>query len=201
MKKRRCLHCKEYSLMDEMLRCNAGWFCGIEHMQEYGSKKSAKIKVKQEKESDNKRKKAFRLSDTDYQHKLTKPVFNKMRRLEELKWFADRGLEPTCISCQKPLGGDQWCCGHNKTSGGNSRLRYDRKNTYLQHNHNCNKHKSGDIEGYKKGLILRFGEDEGNSIIAYCEENRHAKKWTGEELESMRKEFNAEIKLMEKELC
>ena len=106
-----------------------------------------------------------------------------MRVLQEFKWFADRGLEPTCISCGKKLGGDQWCNGHYKTRGSTPELALDPKNSYLQHNVLCNMHLSGDIEGtkatrgYKKGLIERFGEAEGQAIIDYCESPHKAKKY------------------------
>jgi len=85
-----------------------------------------------------------------WQHKQTQPVFNKLRRLQEFKWFSDAGLEPVCISCQKPLGGDQWCNGHFKSVGANGRLRYDFKNSYLQHNNRCNRELSGDSDNLKK---------------------------------------------------
>lgn len=129
-----------------------------------------------------------------YQHKLTQPVFNKLRRLQEFKWFSDRGLEPVCISCGKPLGNDQWCNGHFKSVGANGRLRYDPVNSYLQHNHNCNMKLSGDIKRYEPGLIARFGEEEGQRIITYCEENNAPIKRSWEDLEQLRKEFNKEIK-------
>ena len=131
-----------------------------------------------------------------WQHKQTQPVFNKLRRLQEFKWFSDRGLEPVCTSCQKPIGNDQWCNGHFKSVGANGRLRYDFKNSYLQHNNNCNKHKSGDASQYEIGLVARFGEEEGKSIIAYCEENNSPIKRTWQDLEELRKEFNKEIKAL-----
>lgn len=129
-----------------------------------------------------------------WQHKQTQPVFNKLRRLQEFKWFSDRGLEPTCISCGKTLGNDQWCNGHFKTVGSNGRLRYDFKNSYLQHNYNCNQQKSGDVDGYKKGLVSRFGEIEAQEIINYCEENNKPLKRTWQDIEKIRKEFNRLIK-------
>ncbi len=129
-----------------------------------------------------------------WQHKQTQPRFNLLRRLQELKWFSDRGLEPVCISCRKPLGNDQWCNGHFKSVGANGRLRYDCKNSYLQHNNNCNKHKSGDATQYEIGLIDRFGEEEGRSIINYCEENNSPIKRTWQDIEELRREFNKQIK-------
>jgi hypothetical protein len=64
----------------------------------------------------------------------------------------------------------------------------------LQHNRNCNMAKSGDIEGYKKGLVARFGEDKGASIINYCETHNEIVKYTWQELESLRSELNKKIR-------
>lgn len=138
----------------------------------------------------------FNRKDLKWQHSQTQPVFNKMRRLQELKWFADRDLEPTCISCYKPLGNDQWCNGHFKTVGSNGRLRYEPLNSYLQHNRSCNMALSGDINGYKKGIILRFGEKEGGCIIDHCESSNSPKKYTWQEIEEIRSNCAKEIKLL-----
>jgi hypothetical protein len=172
----------------------AGCFCGMACAMGYARKK---IKIVKEK-AHTERKKEFKLSDTSYQHKLTIPVFNKMRVLQEKKWFGDRGLQPYCISCLKQ--NMDWCCGHFKTSGGNSRLRYDPMNTFLQCNRYCNMGLSGNIEGnkntigYKAGLVERFGKEKAKEILDYCDENTHAKNWTGEELKKMRAEFSKEIR-------
>ena len=144
------------------------------------------------------KKKEFNLKDTTYQHSLTQPVFNRLRVLEELKWFKSKGLEPECISCGKQ--NMDWCCGHFKTRGAQGNIRYDRKNTFLQCNRYCNKGLSGNIygdkntRGYIKGLSDRFGDDKAKEIIDYCETNTAPRKFTGEELEEMRKGFNREIK-------
>lgn len=129
------------------------------------------------------------------------PIFNEMRRLQEYKWFKDRGLEPVCISCQKPLGNDQWCAGHFYTRGEHTNIRFDTMNVYLQHNKRCNKERSGDIENYKIGLAVRFGEDEARRIMDYCERNAKAiKRFTDEELAELRKQWRAEIRRLKKEL-
>ena len=146
----------------------------------------------------------FNQRDVRWQHKQTQPVFNRMRVLQELKWFKDRSMEPTCISCGKPIGGDQWCCGHFKTVGAQGGLRYDELNSKLQHNRNCNMGLSGDIygtkntHGYIQGLKNRFGDSEGQAIIDHCETNTSIVKWAWQDLEAMRKEFNQRIRELEK---
>tara|TARA_R110002096_G_scaffold423182_1_gene630138 strand:- start:31 stop:627 length:597 start_codon:yes stop_codon:yes gene_type:complete len=195
-KKRRCSQCKDYKIADDGIVINGTFFCDID----CATTKAFAGKDKGKKIAERNNKAAVIELDRKslkWQHKQTQPVFNKLRRLQELKWFSDRGLEPVCISCEKPLGNDQWCNGHFKSVGANGRLRYDFKNSYLQHNNNCNNHKSGDATQYKIGLIDRFGEEVGREIISYCEENNSPIKRTWQELEAMRKEFNKQIKMLE----
>jgi len=143
---------------------------------------------------------AFKGNDLSWQHKQTQKSFNKLRKLQEFKWFSDRGLEPVCISC----GGKNmdWCCGHYKTVGSQGSLRYDYDNTKLQCNRYCNKGLSGNINGnrtsrgYLIGLHDRFGKEEAERIILYCSKD-NVKKWTCEELGEMRKLFNREIRELE----
>ncbi|UKH48609.1 hypothetical protein [Vibrio phage vB_ValP_FGH] len=212
-KKRKCLHCKEFSNAEEGIRVPAGFFCSLDHATKYAKAKQERARERQQqkaKAEQRKTEKATRAASRDakrrdlkWQHKLTQKAFNRMRVLEELLWFKQRGLEPECISCGRPLGGDQWCCGHFKTRGAQSGLRYDPKNTYIQHNHRCNMNLSGDIDGtkttrgYKQGLKDRFGEEEGQAIIDYCESNTAPVKWSWEELEKNRALYNARIRELE----
>ena len=197
--KRKCAQCGERKPAVEMFIRGAQAFCNSESYISYATKKSLALVKKGEKMRDKQNAselKELNRNNLSWQHKQTQPAFNRMRVAEELQWFADKGLAPTCISCGGTLGGDQWCCGHFKTQGGNSRLRYDRKNTFLQHNVRCNKHLSGDIagthntHGYQKGLIIRFGQERGQTIIDHCESNKGPKKWECDEVEAMRKVFN-----------
>ncbi len=139
-----------------------------------------------------------------WQHKQTQPVFNRMRRLEELIWFLERDLEPECISCGKK--NMDWCCGHFKTVGAQSGLRYDPINTYLQCNKYCNKSLSGNIEGnkntrgYKNGLVERFGTERASEVIEYCETNTATVKWAWQDLEKLRSECAAKCRVLEDKL-
>ena len=165
---------------------------------EYADKKTA-AKIKKQ---NAQQKRSFKSNDIKLQHKLTQAAFNKLRKLQEIKWFRDRGREPECISCGRT--NMDWCCGHFKTVGSSGNLRHEPKNTYLQCNKYCNSAKSGNIEGckntrgFKKGLLERFGQKEGESIIEWCEANQaQVKKWTGSELSEMRKQFNKDIRELE----
>ena len=50
--------------------------------------------------------------------------------------------------------------------------------------------------GYKEGLRYRFGDKKALEIIDYCSRMSEPKKWTGEELTEMRKEFSSKLKAM-----
>ena len=194
----KCCGCKDRFEAETMMTLPAGQFhsmdCAISYSNAKQERARARLKVKAGKAT-RAATKAAKKKDLRWQHKVTQAAFNKMRVQEELAWFKDRGLEPTCISCGNPLGGDQWCCGHFKTRGAQSGLRYDRRNTFLQHNRRCNMMLSGDIEGtkttrgYKQGLIDRFGEEEGQAIIDYCQINVEPIKWQWEVLEKNRAEY------------
>jgi len=195
LKKKKCKSCKDlFTPYNSLQKVCYNIKCALTLVEFDKSKKE--IKKRQDK------KRIFNENDLSKQHKLTKTVFNKLRVLQDKKWFADRGLKPSCISCGKT--NMDWCCGHFKTVGSQGNLRYDLMNTYLQCNWACNKNLSGNIEGsktsrgYKQGLRERFGEDEGNKIIEYCETNTEVKKWTGTELKEMRKEFSKQIRELEK---
>lgn len=202
IKQKRCPVCsdmytpKRYGL--RLTRCceNAG--CRLDYAQG--------VRAKEDSKDAKQKKKEFYQKDIRWQHKQCQPVFNKLRRLQEFKWFKGLGIEPYCISCGQPLGGDTWACGHFRSVGSNSQLRYDPVNTYLQHNNRCNKNLSGDIngtattKGYKQGLIDRFGEDLALWITDYCEIHNDPVKWDWEKMEAMRAEWNAEIRKLEKEL-
>lgn len=197
-KQPRCKHCKkEFVRTFTTTQAVCSPLCGL---------KLAEIKRKKKYDQITKeKKKKLRESDLKHQKALTQTVFNRMRVLQELKWFFDRGLQPTCISCGNELGNDQWCCGHFKTVKAQPVLRYDEKNTYLQHNVNCNKHLSGDISGtkhthgYIAGLHNRFGKDAAG-IIEYCSTNNKPADFTCDWLKSFRAECSKKIRELEKEL-
>ncbi len=173
-------------------------FCGFEHAAQWAKAQADKSKSKKQKEfnAETRRRKVALKSDTEWKNEA-QDLFNKMRRLEEILWFKERGIEPYCISCQLPLGNDQWCCGHFKTRKARSDLSFDRRNTFLQHNVRCNKNLSGDIAGYKIGLAFRFGDEEAKQIIEYCEVRKETPKRTADDWQAMKKEFSAEIRRLQ----
>ena len=210
MSKRQCAHCKTRKPAEQMLIRGLKAYCSQDHFIEWAAgnvSSLAKQGRKKERQRFAEKKKAIKAENLSHQRKLTQDTFNRMRVLQELEWFSIRGMEPTCISCGLPLGGDQWCCGHFKTRGSHPELALDPKNTYLQHNVRCNKNLSGDIagtkntHGYIAGILNRFGQVEGQAIIDYCESHHPAKKYTGAQYKAMRAEFAKEIRRLEQKLA
>jgi len=213
---KKCKHCLNRHEVKKSLQTPAGFFCSIGHAIEFAKnahirsqakKRDKEVRLHQQSiKTAHKANKESKKTDLKYQHRLTQKSFNKMRVLQELLWFGEKGLEPTCISCNKPKGNDVWCCGHFKTRGSSGALRYDTDNTFLQHNHRCNMQLSGDIagtahtRGLKKGLLERFGQQEGQRIIKHCEQHHDSVKWQWHELENCRKEYNAQIRILNETL-
>jgi hypothetical protein len=200
--KKRCSKagCKEYAKIPAP---NLKAFCSLDCMVWKATNNLDKIKKAEIKADNSKRiedKKRFNENDIQWNHRTCTLAFNRSRVMQELKWFEDNNLEPSCISCGKE--NMDWCCGHYKTVGSSGGIRYDRKNTYLQCNRYCNKGLSGNISGnkstrgYIQGLKERFGHAEGSAIIEYCKTQQHVpKKWTCEEIREI-KETSLRIQKM-----
>jgi len=196
MAKRKCKLCGESKIRETMFICGVSAYCNKESAIKWAIENQSKGRKKIDKLEHKKdliRKNVFKGSDTKWQHTQTQKAFNKLRKLQEIKWYQDRGLEPECISCGKT--NMDWCNGHFKTVGSQGALRYDPINSYLQCNRYCNMGLSGNINGnkttrgYLNGLVVRFGVDKAQEIINYCTLNR-VKSWSCEELIKIRKEFN-----------
>lgn len=197
-KKRRCLYCKEYTEAESGIKAPVGFFCSSEHLHQYALEKGRKRYQKAQNKEIKERKQKLK----SYAEKMRElqDVFNKLRRVEEFLWFQERGVEPYCISCQKPLGNDQWCNGHFKTTKARPDLRFDKMNSYLQHNVRCNRALSGDIEGYKRGLKIRFGKDAAREIIEYCDTVKPTDKLSDDQIEQLKKDWRQQIREIEKNL-
>lgn len=195
----KCLICKQPATQKFGLKS----FCGYEHAAQWAKTQQEKLKAKKSSKESSERRKRDRerlvqLKRPSEHASEAQELFNKMRRLECLLWFKERGLEPVCISCQKPLGDDLWACGHYKTRGARKDLAFERLNTHLQHNFHCNKNKSGDIEGQKIGYAMIYGAEEAEKILADLEVRREIPKRTPDEWQAMKKEFSAEVRRLTK---
>jgi hypothetical protein len=185
---RRCTCCKEYGPATDGIKTIAGWFLDSSHILAYSKRKQEKQRAKQQRADKVRFKEKvrnFRMNDIKHQHELTQSVVNKLCNL------LDKYLP--CISCNRPWeAGHKRNASHYKSRAANSAERYSLLNL-----HGacivCNLHLSGNLEGYRKGLVERYGE----WLPVYLDNAPRSKQWRSEELQGIRKTVNAEIKRLE----
>lgn len=81
-------------------------------------------------------------------------IFSEFIRLRD----SDEYGYITCISCSKKVKMIESDCGHYINRKHNS-TRYDEKNCNAQCR-SCNRFDEGNIQGYRRGLIKKYGEQE-----------------------------------------
>jgi hypothetical protein len=184
--KSRCLHCREYFSADSVLRLPAGSFCSLQHAVDYGRAKAKNAKEKARSTAHNIQKAKVKLEDIRHQHKLTQSTVNRLCLL------LDQGKP--CISCGRPdQGGRMRNASHFKSRGANSFLRYDLRGLHASCVP-CNLYQSGNIEGYRSGLLERYG----SAIVEYLDTSPRVRAWTTSELIQMRSEVAEEIRRLER---
>ena len=198
-----CTGCREYFPAADKIKINRGSYHSYECAQEYGSKKSAKLKVKQEKKTHSAAKRKLKDEDKSFQLKKTQDrYFNPYIRLR------DRDLP--CVSCGRSDSeidysgvGGKWDCGHYKTRGAFPELRFDERNAAKQ----CKKCNGGSgkysrkgrsvKEGFDIGMLERYGQER----LDWLNGPHEAKRYTIENLKTLQRWFKRKTKRMEKELC
>lgn len=158
--------------------------CGTEFMQYTSFQKKChkclvedgrnKIKRHEKREIMEKKKKLKTRGDWTKEAQI---AFNRFIRAR------DKGLP--CISCGRSTGA-KVNAGHYRSVGSAPELRFVLFNAHLQCEH-CNSHLSGNLIEYRKNLLDRVGID----VVEWLEGPHEPKKYTIEELEEIKKGFNA----------
>ncbi|WP_299074932.1 recombination protein NinG [uncultured Paraglaciecola sp.] len=159
--------------------------CGYQLSLEKLAKKKAK-EQREERASLNKAKaerirmkRDFRAKDKPHQTKLTQQVFNRWVRLSD--------TSGECISCGITYG--QAHAGHYRSIGSAPELRFEPLNCHLQCQQ-CNTSKSGNIKGYREGLIKRIGIEK----VEWLEGPHEAKHYTCDDLIEIRAHYQRLIR-------
>lgn len=115
-------------------------------------------------------------------------------------FIRERDKDKPCICCGLPLtrggettGGD-FDCGHWRSVGNASHLRFDERNAHGQRKV-CNRYGAGRAVEYRIGLIQRIGLAEVEALEA---ENT-PRKWLRDELIAIRDHYRARLKELKKE--
>lgn len=129
----------------------------------------------------------------------TIPVLLKEAQHAFNAYIRERDKERNCICCGISLqsgasttGGD-FDCGHYRSVGSASHLRFDERNAHGQRKQ-CNRYGAGRAVDYRVGLIRRIGIHEVEDL----ENNNTPHKWTREELTAIRDTYRAKLKEMKK---
>lgn len=159
--------------------------CAIEYTKRQREKKQAEAerKAKREERVRNqvRRRELETVSDLI---KKAQCVFNRYIRLR------DKG-QP-CISCGRQWKENFQAC-HYIPAGRSSKFRFDADNVHSGCVR-CNLYESGNLRGYRVGLIRKIGIDKVISL----EEDHEIKKWDKEELRGLISIYKQKIKEIEK---
>ena len=123
----------------------------------------------------------------------TIPDLIKEAQREFNAYIRARDAEKPCICCGKPLGdsdmGGRFDCGHYRSVGSASHLRFDERNAHAQRKQ-CNRYGAGRAVDYRIGLVSRIGL----AAVEALESNNIPHKWTREGLIEVRDTYRAKLK-------
>lgn len=175
----KCKHCRlRLERVGQRIHddCVGPWY---EANREKLRAKAAKV----EKRQDREKRKALK----------TIPDLIKEAQIEFNAYIRARDMGRPCICCNRPLGegdvGGAYDCGHYRSTGSASHLRFDERNAHAQRKH-CNRWGAGRAVDYRIGLVARIGRENVEALEA----DNTPRKWTREQLIAIRDEYRAKVK-------
>ena len=125
----------------------------------------------------------------------TIPDLIKEAQREFNAYIRARDADQLCICCCNPLGtgevGGAFDCGHYRSTGSASHLRFDERNAHAQRKV-CNRWGAGRAVDYRIGLVARIGLE----AVEALESDNTPHKWTREELIQIRDTYRAKFKAL-----
>lgn len=140
---KKCRKCRKPFYPSRPMQAVCDFHCAIEEAKDKRKKKEAK-EAKQAK----KKKAAIK----------TKAKWLQEAQTEFNRYIRARDQGKPCISCGRPDNGKTRHASHYKSVGSNSYLRFNTYNVHASCIY-CNVYKSGNLIGYREGLISKIGED------------------------------------------
>lgn len=188
MKRTRCPHCKGKLVPGQRIhpQCIDGYAEAQAEKAKRKADKQARAEAKVQRAEIKRRKEAAK--------KI--PQLIKEAQVAFNAFIRARDKDRPCICCGQPLGsgdvGGAYDCGHYRSTGSASHLRFDERNAHAQRKA-CNRWWAGRAVDYRIGLIARIGLD---AVVA-LESDNTPRKWTREELIEIKREFRAKLKEIE----
>lgn len=175
-------------------------WCGPDHGEMMAQSKLAKIKAAQS-AATKRAKKSERVQDKAKAEAMkTLPDLLKEAQKEFNRFIRLRDHDKPCICCGRlstktHITGSSWDCGHWRSVGSASHLRFNEDNAHRQLVY-CNQYLAGNAIGYRAGLIVRIGAERVEAL----ESNNEVHKWTHDEVRGIRDTYRAKANQLEKEL-
>jgi hypothetical protein len=101
-----------------------------------------------------------------------------------------------CICCSRTRDSSQaaggiWDAGHFRSRGSAPHLRFDERNVHAQLKY-CNRYASGNMAGYRLGLIERIGLE----AVEALEADQTPRKWSIDDLKAIKAEYLAKARAL-----
>lgn len=154
--------------------------------------------VNAQKKQEAERKKLDRMMDRAAKEGMkTIPQLIKEAQHEFNAFIRERDKDQPCICCGRPLGtsdvGGGFDCGHYRSTGSASHLRFDERNAHAQRK-DCNRWGAGRAVDYRIGLVARIGLE----AVEALESDNEPVKWTREVLREIKTIYRAKLRDLKK---
>jgi hypothetical protein len=178
-----CAQCRNLFVPSRPMQNVCGPRCALRKVREEKVEERAKVRT---------RKEAVK----------TIPVLIKEAQFAFNAFIRERDKDQPCICCGKPLGvegigaptGGAFDCGHYRSVGSASHLRFDERNAHGQRKV-CNRYGAGRTVDYRIGLIGRIGL----AAVEALEASNQPHKWQADELRAIRATYKDKLKQLQKE--
>lgn len=184
--KKRCRHCKEYFPVAQGVTVPLGFFCSYDHATKHGLEKAKKERWKQNRKELTEYRE--RTKNAAQWKKEAQAAFNSYIR------YRDRGRN--CISCGRAWRdcyGGAVDAGHYRSRGSAAHLAFNMHNCHCQCVH-CNRHLSGNVVEYRKGLIERIGLDKVEAL----ENDNEVRRFDIDYYKRVKSIFNKKLRIKRK---
>lgn len=180
MKAKTCKQCKSRFVPARPLQVVCGPMCGIE--------RAKKARLTTEKKLDRVKRESLK----------TIPQLIAEAQKEFNAFIRERDKDQPCISCgtsvSKEVVGGGFDCGHYRSTGSASHLRYDERNAHRQCKQ-CNRWGAGRAVDYRIGLVARIGLEAVESLEA----DNQPVKWDRDTLRQIKTIYRAKTRALKKE--
>lgn len=153
------------------------------------SKRAKAEKITQVKERREDRAKRERLKTRGEWTREAQAAFNAFIRA--------RDAGKPCICCGRTGAGEvhggQWDAGHYRSRGAAPHLRFDERNVHAQLKQ-CNRYASGNVVGYRLGLIARLGQEAVDALEA----DQAPRHYSIEQLSEIKRSYAARARELKK---